>query len=285
MLTSILVISVLAFMSVVLLSMGIGAEISGRLGEFVQRREKASQEALEELFIRDVTPRSVLVFSALAGAIVGALTWLLTGSVVVAVVLGVSAIFLPGPVFAYLRRQRLAQFDERLPSALDQIVSSARAGLSLSQALEEVSTTAPAPVSEELSLIVQDQKLGTDLGEAIDNARRRLGSRPFGLVATALLVNRDKGGNLPEALQTMSVSLKEIWRLEQKIITASSEGRKAVWVISAVPLFVFFMVIGLQPDLAQSLVSSFAGFAILGVAALLYVGGIAWLMRILRMDV
>jgi len=285
MLSSIAVISVLAFLGVVLLSVGVGAAMSGQLGQFVERREKASEKALHELFIRDVTPRNVLIFSVLGGVILGALAWLMTGSIIVAAVLAGSTIFLPGPIFGYLRRQRLARFDERLPSALDQIVSSARAGLSLSQALEEVSKTAPAPVSEELSLIVQDQKLGTDLGEAIDSARRRLGSRPFGLVATALLVNREKGGNLPEALQTMSVSLKEIWRLEQKIITASSEGRKAVWVISAVPLFVFFMVITMQPDLAQSLVSSVAGFAILGLATLLYVGGIAWLMRILRMDV
>ena len=285
MLSSIAVISVLAFLGVVLLSVGVGAAMSGQLGQFVERREKASEKALHELFIRDVTPRNVLIFSVLGGVILGALAWLMTGSIIVAAALAGSTIFLPGPIFGYLRRQRLARFDERLPSALDQIVSSARAGLSLSQALEEVSKTAPAPVSEELSLIVQDQKLGTDLGEAIDSARRRLGSRPFGLVATALLVNREKGGNLPEALQTMSVSLKEIWRLEQKIITASSEGRKAVWVISAVPLFVFFMVITMQPDLAQSLVSSVAGFAILGLATLLYVGGIAWLMRILRMDV
>ena len=135
-----------------------------------------------------------------------------------------------------------------------------------------------------MSLILQDVRLGSDLGKSLDDARGRL-TKNFGLVATALNVNREKGGNLPEALDTMAESLQEIWRLDQKLITASAEGRKAMWVIAGMPIFVFGMVALTQPDIPATLTGSFLGIVILAIGGALYATGLFWLLQVLKRDV
>jgi tight adherence protein B len=212
---------------------------------------------------------SLLVLGSVASAAAGALLIYLT----------------PRALLGYLQRGRLARIEEQLPAALDQIGRSVSAGLSLAQALEEVSESAPEPIRHEFALVSRDHMLGSSLTEAVQNAAERLQSRQFDLVSTALLVNIDKGGDLKKALATISNSMKEIWRLEQKMLTASSEGRKAMLVISVVPLFVLLLVAFLQPDLMSTLTGSLPGYAILLLAGLMYGGGFLWLRRILATEI
>jgi tight adherence protein B len=98
-------------------------------------------------------------------------------------------------------------------------------------------------------------------------------------------VSIDRGGNLAEALQTIAASLKEIWRLEQKLVTASAEARKAMMIISAIPVFVATVAMIAQPDIAETLTSSLLGLVILTMAMGVYALGIAWTRRLLRADV
>ena len=140
-------------------------------------------------------------------------------------------------------------------------------------------------MSQDVGLIVRDVKLGGDLARSLREAGQRLRSRGFDLFSTALLVNREKGGNLPAALDTMAASLKEIWRLEQKLETSSAEGRKAVWLISGMPLFVFVLISAVDPSIPQTLFRSFAGACLVSVAAAVYGLGMWWMLRVLRRDV
>jgi tight adherence protein B len=280
-----ILISVFAFGAVLALVLGVVPAVSERISKIVAQQELQHEAALHSLFIGDVTPREVTYLAIFTAVVVAVILELFIGSHVFAIVGALVVLTLPPMVFANLKRARLTKFEEQLPAALDQIASGAKAGLSLKQAIEETASTSPSPTSDEFSLLVQDTTLGSELGAAIDNTRKRLNSKQFGLVATALNVNRQKGGNLPEALDRMSASLKEIWRLEQKLITASAEGRKAMLVISVIPVFVFVMVMLMQPDLAAKLTESLMGFVILAIAVILYVAGIMWLLRILRVAI
>lgn len=258
---------------------------AGPTGNWLRTREDAARRMLDELFIQDLTARQVMIYVVLAAAVALFLAWVSTDSWLVACAVAIGTLFAPGMIFAHMREARRQRFDEQLPSALDEMASSAKAGLSLAQAIEEVTRNASPPVSQEFGLITKEYQLGTDLGTAIQTARTRLDSRNFSLVATALMVNREKGGNLPEALMVLSNSLKEIWRLEQKLITASAEGRKGIRVIAAMPLFLFAVVAFMQPDIIESLTSSLIGIVILGVAVGLYILAFFWLRQILKIDV
>lgn len=277
--------SVLAFLAVAALVTGFLQMGTEQSLSMLRRREEETRQALQELFIKGVTPRQVEVLTIAAAVIAGIAMQLLVGNPLLSVAVTVGVFYLPRPYFNYLRLQRLKKFDEQLPDALSYLSNSTKAGLSLAQAIEEVTKQAPAPASEEFGLILQDHRLGTDLGQAILTARNRLRSRNFNLVSSALLVSRQKGGNLPQALDTMSASLKEIWRTEQKLITASAEGRKAVWVISGMPIFIMLMILTFQPQIAETLVTDLFGMILLFISICLYVGGVFWLLRVLRIDV
>lgn len=280
-----ILIAILAFASVTLLTMGL-VEVGGQRGSrLVAQRESQNQRVLEELFIRDVTPRQVTAITAGSAVTMAALVLALMNSVLLAGIAGAAVVFVPQFVFSYMRARRLERFNDQLPDALGVLATSTRAGMSLTQAIEQVAEQMEAPISEEFGMIVQEMRLGSDLGRAIETARTRIGSRTFRLVATALQINREKGGNLPETLDTMASSLQEIWRLDQKLITASAEGRKAVRVISVMPVLLFLFVAAFQPELPAALVGSLPGIAILVLALVLYGAGLWWLNSILSREV
>jgi len=282
-----IILSLTAFLSVLFivsgysLVTGVKARATGRFS----RQAEGIQKRLEDLFIRDVSGRQVIALTVLASIAAAVCGYLVTGSLVVTIAVGLGVPYLLNPLLAYLHLKRVREFEEQLPAGLDQMASSAKAGLSLAQIIEDAAANAPQHVAEEFSLIHQDYQLGTNLEEAIEMARKRLDSKLFNLLATALIVNREKGGNLPEALETMSVAFKEIGRLEQKLITASAEGRKAVKMISAMPVFIFLMVWAAEPELIETLTSTVPGVVILIIAILIYGLAIWWLIKILRIEV
>jgi tight adherence protein B len=209
----------------------------------------------------------------------------LTGSLVLALIAAGGAGLLPR---FFLKRQReafITRFDEQLPTGLEMLASSARAGLALDQCIAEVAASGPDAVAREFGRISRDIQFGSTTPDALKKARERLASGPFRLATTALLVSIDRGGNLAEALQTIAESLKEIWRLEQKLVTASAEARKAMMIISAIPAFVATLALMAQPDIAATLTSSLLGLVILTMAVGVYALGIAWARRLLRADV
>ena len=281
----VIAISAAGFTGVLVLTLALPGIIGERSGGLVRRREDESQRALEGLFIRSVTPRQVTALTLIGSLAVAVVLQFLTNNLVIALGAAAAVLFLPKAVFAYLRRARIDRFEEQLPDALTILANSAKAGLSLTQALEQVAERSTPPASEEFGVIVHELKLGTDLGKSIEDARKRLSSRSFSLVATALQVNREKGGNLPEALHSMSNSLKEIWRVEQRLITASAEGRKAIWLISGMPLFIMLLVSFFQPSIPKMLTTDFIGIVVLLIASALYGFGLWWLTRVLGTEV
>ena len=151
--------------------------------------------------------------------------------------------------------------------------------------IENVSKNSNAPISEEFSLVHHDYRLGSDVQTAILKARDRLSSKLFDLFSTALIVNREKGGNLPEALETMSASFKEIARLEEKVITASAEGRKGIRIISVMPIMIFVFVMMAQPQLIDTLTSHFVGWILITISVILYIVALIWVRKLLDIDI
>ena len=279
------IIPVFGFFSVLLVTLAIPAFLGNRAGEVLEHWEQANQQMLEDLFIIDIYPREIVIYSGIGAAVVCVLMFVISGNFIFSIVSGIGVLFLPGPIFSHLKEARLHQFESQLPAVLDQMVSAARAGLSLVQVLEEVAKSAPAPASDELKLIMHNYRLGMDLETVIEMARTRMQSNTFNLVATALIVNREKGGDLPEALESMSNSLKEVWRLEQKLFTASVEGRKSIRIIAAMPILLALMMMAFQPEMLGPLLTSFMGWVLLFISGLLYSLGLWWLSRILRINV
>jgi tight adherence protein B len=252
-----------------------------------QRYARAQGAADEQLRAASIYSMSAtrLVQLRIGGAFAGFLVGLLmTGNVVVSVATAVLGSLLPKWWVERQQMQRLQKLEEVLPAALDQLTGSVRAGMSLPQALDEVSRTGPDPMNHEFGIISRETRMGARLSDSIESAQRRIGGRFFPLFGTALRMNLERGGNLPEAMQRMSESFREIWRLEQKAITASAEARKAMRVIGAMPLIVGLMVFLTQPDIIETLTGSFPGWLVLAAVCIFYAVGIAWLKKLMSAE-
>ena len=121
---------------------------AGVVVKFLVAGERVNDEILHNLYIADVSARQISILILAGVAVATGLSYLVSGSLLVALLSGLSVFLIPRMVFANIRIKRLQRFEELLPAALDQLSSSAKAGLSLAQSFEEVAATASPPVSE-----------------------------------------------------------------------------------------------------------------------------------------
>ncbi len=279
-----LIIALCGALAVLLIVTSVWTPVQATLAVRYRRAQMDADSALRAASIYTITPGRLVqlhLACAATGLVVG---MALSGRVFLGLACAVLGWFMPSWWIDRQRLQRLQRLEEVLPAMLDQLNQSVRAGMSLAQALEEVSRTGPAPANEELAIIVREHQLGARLLDSIDAAQVRVGGRFFPLLATALRMNIERGGNLPEAIQRMAESFREIWRLEQKALTASAEARKAMRVIGAMPAVVGLLVFLLQPDIIDTLTGSLAGWLVLTIVVLMYAGGLVWLKRLMKAE-
>jgi tight adherence protein B len=248
------------------------------------RAEAGYRTTLSELFITDWTPAAITTTAALTSVtILGILWWAL--GILPAMAAAVAVWFVPQSVLAYLRAQRLEKFDAQLTDGLDLLANAVKSGQTLAQALEVVATQSLPPLSQEFGLMVQEYQLGVALDRVLLDARQRLSSKNLALTVAALLVSREKGGNLPETLTRIAESIREIRRLEEKIRTSTAEGRKSARTMAIMPVVLGFMLYSMDPESFGLLFVDPVGNALLVVVVGLVIGSFLWIRRIVNVPI
>lgn len=281
-----LVIVALAAIAVFLVVISLPSLLfTGRIGAFREKKIKEMEQWHKNLFFTDHTAREQMAWLEWGSVIVFVLIFFITRNIFIAAIAVTMIWVVPPLIYDQKIKARRAKFEENLPMVLDQMTSATKAGKSLSQAIADVSLYAPFPLSQELGQITSDQKLGIDLATSLKSAKERVGSRAFDLAVTSMIVNIDLGGNLPKTMQTMSASLKEFWRLDQKLTTASAEGRKGGMILCIMPLVILIIVLIMQPQVLTDLLSQVVGYFVIFAAVVFYFGGLFWMHRILQVDI
>ena len=173
------------------------------------------------------------------------------------------------------RRQR--DFGNQLESTMQIMSSALRAGHSFPRALDTVSRESDIPTSEEFTRIINENRLGRDLIEAMRQTGERMKSEDFGWVTDAVAIQRDTGGNLSEVLDQVGTTIRERNELKQQIHSLSAEGRISGAVMMGLPIFMAAFYSVLKPGYLSPLVNSSLGLVLLGVSGLLYVVGALWM--------
>jgi tight adherence protein B len=168
---------------------------------------------------------------------------------------------------------------------LELLANAVKSGQTLPQALAVVSAQTPPPLSQEFGLMVREYELGVALDRVLVNARERLGSKQFTLAVSALLVSREKGGDLPETLERIAAAMREINRLEEKVRIATAEGRKSARTMAAMPFVLGVMLYLMDPGSFSLLFTDVLGNVILAAAVALSVTAFLWIRRIVNVPV
>jgi tight adherence protein B len=233
----------------------------------------AARVSLAELFVF-IDPVTVFRTHLLLLVLLPALAWALTG--VWAGVLPVALVTaaLPHALHRALRSRRKRRLLSQLPDALTWLAASLRAGASLQAALSTVVRESAPPLSQEFSLVLRAQRLGTPLEDALGQMGRRLRMEDIDLFVSALSMAHDVGGNLARTLDRLAGTLGTKAALEGRIRALTAQGKLQGWVVGLLPLALGAVLCVLDPASMQPLFTTPVGWTVMaGVALLLLLGG------------
>jgi tight adherence protein B len=193
----------------------------------------------------------------------------------------------PMPVLYVMQKksQRMRAFAREFPDALDLLVTALRAGLSFTAAMQIVADEAPEPVRGEFAVTVEEQALGLDPREALLNLTRRVDVLDLRFFATAVLLQRETGGNLAEVLQNTSELIRDRFRVLGDIATYTAQGKITGMILVSLPIFITLFMLVLTPNFFKPMLDSDSGRFALWLAAGMQTAGILAVRKIVNIRV
>jgi len=183
------------------------------------------------------------------------------------------------------RRKRLDKFQQGLPEALDLTVSALRAGHSLIAAIGSVARECADPIGCEFKACFEEQNYGLEMKTALDNMLNRVPLQDLRIVATAIMIQKESGGNLAEVLDKTSHVIRERFRLKRQVSVHTAQGRMTGWVLTLLPVVLGVLMYAVNPDMMSMLWTNPTGIKMLWTACgMLVVGGLI-IRYIVNMDV
>ena len=183
-----------------------------------------------------------------------------------------------------MRRARLEKFEEQLPDAVDVMKRAMRAGHPFNSCLKLVSEDMDEPIAREFELTFADVNYGNDLRRALLGMLMRVPSTNLMAVVTAVLIQKETGGNLAEIFERISQVIRSRFRFGRRVRTLSAEGRLSAWILTLVPIILFGVLWITTPDYLPPLLENPAGQKMLVFAVLMMVVAVYWMRKVIRID-
>jgi tight adherence protein B len=227
----------------------------------------------------------LVILSVAFAASLGVITWIVTRMPLVAV--GGFVIGGAGPFLKILRDRanRFAQIEEQLPDAIDIMRRALMAGHPFNASLKLVSEDMSEPIAREFELTFADINFGNDARRAMLGLLSRVPSVTVMAFVTAVLVQKETGGNLAEILNQIANVVRGRFRFQRRVRTLSAEGRMSAWVLALVPLILFGAMAIMNPDYLPILFEEPLGRKLAALAFVWAGIGLYWIRRIIRIEV
>jgi len=227
----------------------------------------------------------LLLFCA-AGFVIPAYALLqLTGQALLALAAGVILGMLPFAFVLFKRHRRFGAFEKNLPEALDLMVSGLRAGHSLLAAMALVARECPAPVNSEFKICFEEQNYGLEMKVALENLVVRVPLQDLKITTTAILIQKESGGNLAEVLDKTAYVIRERFRLKRQIMVHTASGRLTGLILTLLPVVLGVGIYFIDPGMISILWHRKVGIEMMWAAAgLIAIGGFV-IHKIVDIDV
>ncbi len=195
-------------------------------------------------------------------------------SSLIALLGGLVAGFLPFAFVLFKRSQRFKAFEKELPAACDLMVSALRAGQSLIAAMGMVARECTDPLGGEFRTCFEEQNFGLEMKMAMDNLIHRVPVQDLRIVCTAILIQKESGGNLAEVLDKTAHVIRERFRLRREVQTRTAQGRMTGWVLTLLPVVLGFALYMVNAEMMSMLWKRDIGIKLLYTASgMIVVGG------------
>jgi tight adherence protein B len=231
------------------------------------------------------TTGSLLLMSLVALAVPAFLINRATSSIVLALLSGLVCGSVPIAYVFMKRRQRFKKFEQGLPEALELMVGALRVGHSLSAAMSLVARECPEPIRGEFRICFDEQNFGLELRASLENLTTRVPLQDLKIAVTAILIQKESGGNLAEVLDKTAYVIRQRFRLRRQVMVHTAQGRMTGLILSILPLGLAVILYFLSPATTSLLWKTALGQKLLyGAGGMLVVG--SWIIqKIVHMDV
>ena len=228
---------------------------------------------------------TLLLLMVLTGAVFFLLCSLLLHRPLLGLLIGLGAAFIPYMWVKGQKSKRMNQFSEQLPDSLDLMTSALRAGLSFPAALQLVAQESPEPLAQEFAITFDEQNLGIDVKEALINLTERVDSLDLRFFVTAVIIQRETGGNLAEIMESIARIIRERFRILGDVRSRTAHGRLTGMILSVLPVALGALITMLAPNYMMTFFRDPAGQALLLVCLGLQIMGFFWIRRVIAIKV
>jgi tight adherence protein B len=232
-----------------------------------------------------ITPSAVALMSVLAALIVGFVLYLLMPQPFIPILAGLAAGFAPFGWLLHRRTMRLKRFEEMFPEALDLLSRAIRAGHAFQTAMGMVADEMRDPVGPEFKKTFDQQNFGLPLRDALNEMSERVAILDVRFFVTAVLIQRETGGNLSEILDNLAHVVRERFKIRRQIRVHTAHGRFTGYVLLALPAALAIALSFINPEHMQTLFRERMGQTMLMGAIVMQTIGFLWIRKVIKIEV
>jgi len=253
---------------------------------WLRRSERVS--VLQEMLSQgDVNVRAgnFLIFCLLASVVFGIVFMIAGNSMLFGWAGLVLGFFIPYAYASYRRAKRFQRFEEKFPEAIDTLARAVRAGHAFTTALEMIANEISEPVAGEFRQLFEEQKFGLPVRDALVNLADRIPLVDVKFFVTAVMLQRETGGNLAEILDNLSYVIRERFKILRQVRVHTAQGRLTMVLLMALPPTIVVVMLTLNPGFIRPLFTDPLGHVLIVAGIVLQTIGYFFIRRIIRIQV
>jgi len=209
----------------------------------------------------------------------------LTRSILVSLPFVVIGAALPTLYVRWRRNRRLSLFEELLPESIDLVGRALRAGHPLSSGFKMAADDGPEPVASELRRVFEEQRFGLPLQDSLLGMADRINLVDVRILVTAILIQREVGGNLAEILDNLSAVVRARFTIRRQIKVYTAQGRMTGYLLALLPFMLFGLLYTINPEYMSVLFTDPIGKILVGVALVMQLAGFFWIRKIVNIEI
>jgi tight adherence protein B len=262
------------------------------LDNLLRRSERMAnfQHFLEQANLR-VRAGNLLIYSVLSAVAFAALGFVLAGSLppdqalLFAIVGAVIGTIVPFSYASYRRSKRFQKFEELFPDAIDTLARAVRAGHAFTTALELIANEIAEPVAGEFRMLFEEQKFGLPVRDALLNLTERMPLVDVKFFVTAVMLQRETGGNLAEILDNLSYVIRERFKILRQVRVYTAQGRLTMLLLMGLPPVIVVIMLATSPQFIHPLFADPIGHTLIVSGIVLQTFGYFVIRNIIRIQV
>jgi tight adherence protein B len=265
-------LNILILCSIILLSISILPWAVQKLQSWQKQKEEVLSKEMDKMFY-DKSPKNIVMLYFILPLIFGPAGFFIFNSAPLMVLGVLIGLAIPNIILKVRYSARIRKFNDQLLDAISMLSSCIKGGLSLLQGLEVLVEEMPVPMSQELGLVVRENRMGIPLEECLKRLEKRMNIEELGLVVNALLVARETGGELPKVFSRLTITIRDNRKLRESIKTLTLQGRMQGVIMSFLPIAFVAWVVSVNKHHFDIMLETDIGRTLLIIAVILQAVG------------